>query len=196
MTVRANKPEFNIREKLKSLDYGNVPYDKMPAGSVIQVVQTEFRNSFSNTTPTTLAKVAGLSTTISPKLASSKLLIRCDVTVGQQYWQTVGRLYRNDVRVTDAEGIQEGVRPQSWFCIVDYGEQDLGASSAQYNMHQISASYMDTADTTSTLTYDLYFGNLWTNSYPVYINRQHNWNNGSGYTAQPISTMTIMEIKQ
>ena len=64
MTVRANKPEFNIREKLKSLDYGNVPYEKMPAGSVIQVVQTEFRNSFSNTTPTTLAKVAGLSTTM------------------------------------------------------------------------------------------------------------------------------------
>ena len=37
MTVRANKPEFNIREKLKSLDYSHVPYEKMPAGSVIQM---------------------------------------------------------------------------------------------------------------------------------------------------------------
>ena len=35
MTVRANKPEFNIREKLKSLDYAQVPYDKMPLGSCI-----------------------------------------------------------------------------------------------------------------------------------------------------------------
>ena len=196
MTVRANKPEFNIREKLKSLDYSHVPYEKMPPGSVIQVVQTEFRNSFSNTTAVTLAKVAGLSTTISPKLASSKLLIRCDVIIGAQYWQMTGRLYRNDVRVTDAEGIQEGNRPQSWFNIVDYGEQDLGASSAGYNMHQVSASYMDTADTTSTLTYDLYFGNLWSNTSPVYMNRQHTWSNGATYTAQPISTMTIMEIKQ
>lgn len=37
MTVRANKPEFNIREKLKSLDYSHIPYEKMPAGSVIQM---------------------------------------------------------------------------------------------------------------------------------------------------------------
>jgi hypothetical protein len=194
MTVRANKPAFNIREKLKSLD--SVTYDKMPAGSVIQVVQTEFRNTFSNTTPVTLAKVTGLSTTISPKLASSKLLIRCDVIVGTKYWQVVGRLYRNDERITDAEGIQAGARPQSWFGIIDYGEQDLGGDSAAYNMHQVSASYMDTADTTSTLTYDLYFGNLWSAPTPVYINRSHSWNNGSTYNVMPISTMTIMEIKQ
>jgi len=37
MTVRVNKPEFNVREKLKSLDYSHVPYEKMPVGSVIQV---------------------------------------------------------------------------------------------------------------------------------------------------------------
>ena len=35
MTVRANKPAFNIREKLKSLDYSHVPYEKMPLGSCI-----------------------------------------------------------------------------------------------------------------------------------------------------------------
>ena len=38
MTVRANKPEFNIREKLKSLDYSHVPYEKMPSGTVISSV--------------------------------------------------------------------------------------------------------------------------------------------------------------
>ena len=37
MTVYANKPAFNVREKLKEIDYGKVPYHKMPAGSVIQV---------------------------------------------------------------------------------------------------------------------------------------------------------------
>ena len=36
MTVRVNKPEFNLREKLSELDYAHVPYEKMPAGSVIQ----------------------------------------------------------------------------------------------------------------------------------------------------------------
>jgi len=37
MTVRAHKPEFNFREKLKELDYAHVPYEKMPLGSVVQV---------------------------------------------------------------------------------------------------------------------------------------------------------------
>ena len=37
MTVRANKPAFNVREKLKSLDYSHVPYEKMPPGSVVNI---------------------------------------------------------------------------------------------------------------------------------------------------------------
>lgn len=37
MTVRAHKPEFNFREKLKELDYAHVPYHKMPLGSIVQV---------------------------------------------------------------------------------------------------------------------------------------------------------------
>jgi hypothetical protein len=45
MTVYANKPEINIREKLKELDYGHVPYEKMPAGSVIQTSYVEFLSS-------------------------------------------------------------------------------------------------------------------------------------------------------
>ena len=42
MTVRIQKPAFNIREKLSELDFGHVPYEKMPAGSVIQVAVSQF----------------------------------------------------------------------------------------------------------------------------------------------------------
>tara|TARA_B100001094_G_C17915810_1_gene663471 strand:- start:173 stop:796 length:624 start_codon:yes stop_codon:yes gene_type:complete len=35
MTVRVNKDAFNVREKLSELDYGHVPYEKMPLGSCI-----------------------------------------------------------------------------------------------------------------------------------------------------------------
>ena len=49
MTVRANKPAFNVREKLKSLDYSHVPYEKMPAGSVIQVYSKESSNEYRGT---------------------------------------------------------------------------------------------------------------------------------------------------
>ena len=41
MTVRISKPEFNLREKLNELDYSRVPYEKMPAGSIIQIHQAQ-----------------------------------------------------------------------------------------------------------------------------------------------------------
>ena len=42
MTVRITKQEFNLRDKLNYLDFDRVPYDKMPAGSIIQ---TNYTNS-------------------------------------------------------------------------------------------------------------------------------------------------------
>ena len=32
MTVRVSKPEFNLREKLSELDFGQVPFQKMTVG--------------------------------------------------------------------------------------------------------------------------------------------------------------------
>ena len=40
MTVRANKPEFNIREKLKELE--SVSYEKIPDGVAIQTVAEQY----------------------------------------------------------------------------------------------------------------------------------------------------------
>ncbi|MDA9938784.1 hypothetical protein N9C48_01605 [bacterium] len=36
MAVRITKPEINVREKLSELEYSRIPYEKMPAGSIIQ----------------------------------------------------------------------------------------------------------------------------------------------------------------
>ena len=74
MTVRANKPEFNIREKLKSLDYSHIPYDKMPAGSIIQVATNDANTSIS-TNSSAYSDFTGASINFSPKLSNSKLLI-------------------------------------------------------------------------------------------------------------------------
>jgi hypothetical protein len=49
MTVYASKSEINVREKLKELDYSHVPYEKMPAGSVLQVVQSTSTTSLAGT---------------------------------------------------------------------------------------------------------------------------------------------------
>ena len=36
MTIYVEKPAFNLRSKLNELDYSRVPYEKMPAGTIIQ----------------------------------------------------------------------------------------------------------------------------------------------------------------
>lgn len=73
MTVRVNKPAVNLREKLSELDYGHVPYHKMPAGSVIQTVSGELTAWSAFNTTTFVA--SGVSASFSPKRANSKLLI-------------------------------------------------------------------------------------------------------------------------
>ena len=48
MTIRVEKPAFNLRSKLNDLDFGQVPYQKMPAGSIIQVKSLEFDTIFTS----------------------------------------------------------------------------------------------------------------------------------------------------
>ena len=45
MTVRANKPSFNVREKLKELDYSHLPYEKIQPGGVVQMISKEWPHS-------------------------------------------------------------------------------------------------------------------------------------------------------
>lgn len=77
MTVRVNKDAFNVREKLSELDYDRLPYDKMPAGSVIQTVYSSSdsatRITLNSNTPTELT--TSLRTTINLKKKNSFVLV-------------------------------------------------------------------------------------------------------------------------
>ena len=82
MTVRITKPEINIREKLNDLDFAKVPFQKMPAGSVLQVVNVEIdggaeMNSTATTWLTTDATIA-----ITPKVTNSKIIVFFSSGVG------------------------------------------------------------------------------------------------------------------
>tara|TARA_B100001057_G_scaffold48262_1_gene43039 strand:- start:245 stop:793 length:549 start_codon:yes stop_codon:yes gene_type:complete len=79
MTVRITKPEFNLREKITELDFGQVPYHKMPAGSIIssavwKVPATAVSTSGSwawSTTPTNAVTYAVANFTFTKKLSTS-----------------------------------------------------------------------------------------------------------------------------
>ena len=74
MTVRITKPEFNLREKLTELDYDRVPFQKMPAGSIIQVKQSSF-STYATFNNSSFSAISGFTVDISPRFKSSKILI-------------------------------------------------------------------------------------------------------------------------
>ena len=86
MTVRANKPTFNVREKLKELDYSHVPYEKMPPGSIIQSASTTITtslilNAASDSSLLGAYNDTPMTHTINPKFPNSKILVNFEFGV-------------------------------------------------------------------------------------------------------------------
>ena len=73
MAIRVEKPAFNVREKLTELDSASIPYERMPKGSVIQVVHKYFPGYSSVGQTTTPTKFFDLN--IYPKRKRSKFLV-------------------------------------------------------------------------------------------------------------------------
>ena len=68
MVIRVSKPEFNLRDKISELDYDRVPYQKIPNGGVIQIVQfTSDEQSITGG-----AATAKINSTFTPKISGSK----------------------------------------------------------------------------------------------------------------------------
>ena len=96
MTVIVTKPEFNVREKLKELDYGHVPYHKMPAGSVIQTKAYKTNSGWISTTST--AEVfTGVEFDIHPKRKNSLILVEFHFPMTHTYSDTMIPTIRRQV---------------------------------------------------------------------------------------------------
>ena len=99
MVVRVEKAAFNLRDKLTELDYGHVPYEKMPSGAVIQHVYNKEMGSTHLTTTSTSWANLSFGVSITPHFDNSLLLIEWSAT-GQQPNTATGAsavtIYRND----------------------------------------------------------------------------------------------------
>jgi hypothetical protein len=138
MTVRIQKPAFNIREKLSELDFGHVPYEKMPAGSVIQIVQVL------NTTDTriTTNSINFITASIQPRSSKNKILIMGNlasvasrsITLAEGFCE----LHKNGVSL----GTFDGISP--W-----------NGTNEQRSVGSISVQYLDSPNTSNSTTYAL-----------------------------------------
>lgn len=165
-------------------------------GSVLQVIHTQLTTSFSGTSTQTgsgyYIDVTGLSASITPSSASSKILILTNMYVGNPSagggYQQHFRIKRNGIPIILGAG--EGGRPTSTGRINVYGD----VTSAQYKMTSFNGVHYDSPSSTSTLTYQIALGAY--SSYPiVYVNRPETWQNSANdYDSTPVSTLTLMEV--
>ena len=171
MTVRITKPAFNLREKLSELDYSRVPYEKMPAGSILQVVYAQTKTQ-QVTTSQSFINADDMFVDISPRFALSKMLITVH-TVGQ----ISGNRARFDIHKSTTNSRISGHSGD------DGTNYSISAFEGNSINHVVHFTMRDTADTTGIIRYQLQFNN--TGGSQTFVQASYS-----------VGTITVMEIKQ
>ena len=143
MTVRLTKPSFNFRSKLNELDFGVVPYNKMPVGSCIQFKSSDpVADNNTITSETTM-----LTLNFEPILSNSKLLIYVEYGRVRSYTAGTSRNRLQHYLKRDSDNIYSlGESPQirNW---------NLNGSSVETDFGPIQFTYIDQAKGTQTRQY-------------------------------------------
>jgi hypothetical protein len=166
----------------------------VPYNTVVNVVQTVYRDTFTTAIGDGYANVTGFSAAITPLSTSSRIVVNLTVHFGQAYWQFKGRLLRNGSVIDGALGNANGVRPRGTVGSINYDFGGPGPGQAIYDIGCLSAQYIDSPATTSTCTYQFQCGGYST-SFAVHVNRANAFSNVSSYDVLPISTLTLWELQ-
>jgi len=159
-----------------------------PAGSVIQVVSATKTDTLS-TSSTSYTDITGLSVSITPTSASSKILIIYSVNVGwDQYRGLQLRLMRDSTAICIGDAAGSRTRSSNTTFADTTWTFDTRA------MWCLSNNFLDSPSTTSATTYKLQIGAIGeVDGTNVYVNRSSTDGDSSVY-GRTASTITVMEI--
>ena len=150
-----------------------------PTGTVLQVVSTTKTDTFSSTS-TSLVDITGLSLSITPKFATSKILISYNIMGGQDSGSSqyvFVQLVRNAIAISvGSSGGAFNATGQMY------------ASNSADIVFRDSQTYLDSPATTSATTYKLQ-GSSWNSGITWYVNRR-----GTNSSFVLSSSITAMEI--
>lgn len=173
MTVNITKPEINIREKLTELDYSHVPYEKMPAGSVIQYKQAELHTSSQISTTSQSYQASGVYVDFSPKFNNSIILAITDANMMTENSTNGGvrlTVYRDDYNLLTPDSTGN--------------DGNISFLSPSGYMHErVTMTIEDKPNTTESLRYEMYFKSYGGNTVGI----AKDWGG---------ARLTVMEIKQ
>ena len=153
-------------------------------GGIVQVKQTVKTDTFSNTNTSSHVDVTGLSVTITPTSASSKILIQLSIISGHSSHTTVMgfQLVRDSTAICigDADGSRTRYTTG----------MHTHFSNASNTVRTHSQTFLDSPNTTSSVTYKV---NMRNTGGTAYVNRSHEDLDLSGH-GRGVSSITVMEI--
>jgi hypothetical protein len=163
----------------------SVPSSALPAGTVLQVV-TATKTDTTSTTSTSLVDVSGLSLSITPKFATSKILVMAcanNLSDGNAGGTFVGLVRNSTVLVASTAGGLTQTRQA-------FGSGGGGGlSSNNRKINSATINYIDSPATTSSTTYKIQLASGGSDT--AYLNQ---WGLNSDIAS--VSTITVMEIAQ
>jgi hypothetical protein len=172
-----------------AISTGTLAAARLPAGSVLQVLQT-FKNDTTSATNAasidTWVDISGMSVTITPTSASNKILVLLTLNIGGVQGQAVAiQILRGATAI--GNGAASGSRLP---CFADIRQTD------QFECELYSGQYLDSPNTTSSTTYKI----QWRKPYDfagggsvIYLNRSSN-DGDSDDRPRCSSSITVMEI--
>jgi hypothetical protein len=166
---------------------GTLPFTALPAGSVLQVVSA-IKTDVSTTTSASWADISGLSVSITPKSATSKILVLLNVTGGNSNGGGAVKLVRGstDIAISTAA---TGNRLNTTFASF-YDNTDANS------MRGHGVTFLDSPSTTSSTTYKAQFRMGITGGGYLFNVNAPNGNDDAAYNMRTVSTITVMEIAQ
>jgi len=164
----------------KTLGAGTV----LPAGSVRQVLQA-VKADTQSTSSATFGDITGLSVSITPTSASSKILITASVSRGTDTAQITNFQFMRDstaIGIADTAGSRVRATMSMYF----------GSADSVSHIGTGTMTYLDSPATTSATTYKVQFRSQGTGNIS-YINRNAADGDNSA-VPRTISSITVMEI--
>jgi hypothetical protein len=155
----------------------------LATGKILQVVSTTKTDTFSMSS-TTFADVTGLTATITPTSATSKILVMFSIGINADFNVQTYNLRLTRAGTPIGVGDAAGSRTQAFF------PQMAGPTSN--NVMSNHGSFLDSPATTSARTYAIQIKGE-SSGQAIYVNRSVNDPNAVN-AARGISTITLMEV--
>ena len=154
-------------------------------GKIGQVVQTVKTDTF-NTSSDSFTPITGLSVSITPTSASSKILIKTSINYGG-----TSNVYAHARLLRDSTSILEGDTGESNHVRASFSLDKDNSSASVYKANVAGIEFLDEPASTSSLTYSVHVMTYQT--FSIYINRPEN-NENFARVGRYASTITAIEV--